>query len=98
MLFSSQDPLQEVQEISDLLLASAPSDQQQMSAAPVEPQSEPKMHHDHCPKHGGPSRSPESQEDIIGALSGRAIGEMVVKESSGLLFATENMPQMSGLK
>ena len=80
-LFSSQDQLHEVQEISELML-SAPSDQQQMSTNKMDHQCDPRVYHEHCPKHGGPTRSPESYEDIIGSLQ-TGPEEMVVKESSG---------------
>ena len=84
--FSSQDQLHEVQDISELLM-SAPSDQQQISTNQMETQSDQRLYHEHCPKHGGPSRSPESNEDIIGSLA-TCPGEMVVKESSGKFCAS----------
>lgn len=81
LLFSSQDQLHQVQEISEEFMMSAPSDQQQMSTNQMETQSDQRLYHEHCPKHGGPSRSPESNLEEL-TLATRP-GEMVVKESSG---------------
>ena len=74
-LFSSQDQLQEVQDISEFMV-SAPSGPQQ------DAQSDPRQYYEQCPKHGGPTRSPDSNEDMVVALPVRP-EEMVVKESSG---------------
>ena len=64
-------------------------EQQQTLMSPIGQQQMPdeqRLYHEHCPRHGGgPSRSPDSNEDIVGSLVGR-IGEMVVKETSGLSF------------
>ena len=74
-IFSSQDQLQEVQDISEFMV-SAQSDPQHES------QSDPRQYYEQCPKHGGPTRSPESNEDLVVPLPTRP-EEMVVKESSG---------------
>jgi hypothetical protein len=77
-IFSSQDQLQEVQDISEYMV-SAPSDPQH------EAHSDPREYYEQCPKHGGPTRSHESNEDLVNPLSTRP-EEMVVKESSGNLI------------
>merc|ERR1719278_275079 len=78
-LFSSQDHLQEIQDVSEF----NPVIMQQ-SEPQQEAQSDPRLYYEQCPKHGGPNRSPESHEDIVGSIATRP-EDMVVKESSALL-------------
>lgn len=77
-LFNSQDQLHEAQQISEFMV-SAPSDPQQMS---TDAQSDPRLYYEQCPKHGGPTRNSESNEDLVGSLDARP-ADMVVKETSG---------------
>ena len=86
-LFSSQEQLQNVHETSDFM-ASAPSDSQQLATNQLEAQSDSRIYYEQCPKHGGPTRSPESNEDVVGAVAVRP-EEMVVKESSGIYYYKE---------
>ena len=86
-LFSSQEQLQNVHETSDFM-ASAPSDSQQLATNQLEAQSESRIYYEQCPKHGGPTRSPESNEDVVGSVAVRP-EEMVVKESSGIYYYKE---------
>ena len=77
-LFSSQDQLQEMQDVSEFNpQVIMPQTEPQQDA-----QSDPRLYYEQCPKHGGPNRSPESHEDIVGSLATRP-EDMVVKESSG---------------
>ena len=69
-LFSSQEQLQNVHETSDFM-ASAPSDAQQLATNQLEAQSDSRIYYEQCPKHGGPTRSPESNEDVVGAVAVR---------------------------
>ena len=84
-LFSSQDQLQEIHDVSEF----NPVIMQQ-SEPQQEAQNDPRLYYEQCPKHGGPNRSPESHEDIVGSLATRP-DDMVVKESSGKLFLTFNL-------
>ena len=77
-LFSSQDQLQEIQDVSDFNTVCMPQSEHHQEA-----QSDPRLYYEQCPKHGGPTRSPESHEDIVGSLVTRP-EDMVVKESSGI--------------
>ena len=86
-LFSSQEQLQNVHETSDFM-ASAPSDSQQLATNQLEAQSDSRIYYEQCPKHGGPTRSPESNEDVVGSVAVRP-EEMVVKESSGIYYYKE---------
>ena len=79
-LFSSQDQLQEIHDVSEF----NPVIMQQ-SEPQQEAQNDPRLYYEQCPKHGGPNRSPESHEDIVGSLATRP-DDMVVKESSGKVF------------
>ena len=71
-------------------MASAPSDSQQLATNQLEAQSESRIYYEQCPKHGGPTRSPESNEDVVGSLAVRP-DEMVVKESSGIYYYKETI-------
>ena len=71
-LFSSQDQLQEIHDVSEF----NPVIMQQ-SEPQQEAQNDPRLYYEQCPKHGGPNRSPESHEDIVGSLATRP-DDMVV--------------------
>ena len=77
-LFSSQDQLQEIQDVSEFNPVIMQQTEPQQEA-----QSDPRLYYEQCPKHGGPNRSPESHEDIVGSIATRP-EDMVVKESSGI--------------